>query len=109
MTDTPADISAPARRRIVLLGSTGSIGTQAIDLVERNPDRFEVVGLSAGSNLELVARQAVALRVPVVAVASGTEQDDAAAGRCRGLSHPGILPQHRVRRSLPSPAAAHRA
>jgi 1-deoxy-D-xylulose-5-phosphate reductoisomerase len=73
------DTSAPARRRIVLLGSTGSIGTQAIDLVERNPDRFEVVGLSAGSNLELLARQAVALRVPVVAVASGTEQEVARA------------------------------
>ncbi|MGO4597947.1 1-deoxy-D-xylulose-5-phosphate reductoisomerase [Terrabacter sp. 2RAF25] len=75
MTETPA----PARRRIVLLGSTGSIGTQAIDLVERNPERFEVVGLSAGANLELVARQAVALQVPVVAVASGSEQDVARA------------------------------
>jgi 1-deoxy-D-xylulose-5-phosphate reductoisomerase len=71
VTDTPA----PLRRRIVLLGSTGSIGTQAIDLVRRNPDRFEVTGLSAGSNLDLVAEQAVALRVPVVAVASGSETD----------------------------------
>ncbi|NUO34704.1 MAG: 1-deoxy-D-xylulose-5-phosphate reductoisomerase [Dermatophilaceae bacterium] len=75
MTETPAQ----TRRRVVLLGSTGSIGTQAIDLVERNPHRFEVVGLSAGSNLELVARQAVALRVPVVAVAGGTERDVARA------------------------------
>jgi len=72
--------AAPARpRRIVLLGSTGSIGTQAIDIVRRNPDRFEVVGLSAGSNLALVAEQAVALRVPVVAVAAGTNDDLAAA------------------------------
>jgi len=72
--------AAPARpRRIVLLGSTGSIGTQAIDIVRRNPDRFEVVGLSAGSNLALVAEQAVALRVPVVAVAAGTTDDLAAA------------------------------
>ena len=70
MTDT----ATPSRpRRIILLGSTGSIGTQAIDLVERNRDRFEVVGLSAGSNLELVAQQAVALRVPVVAAAGGGE------------------------------------
>ncbi len=66
-------------RRVVLLGSTGSIGTQAISLVQRNPDRFEVVGLSAGANLDLVAEQAVALRVPVVAVASGTQDDLAAA------------------------------
>ncbi|TQM62642.1 1-deoxy-D-xylulose-5-phosphate reductoisomerase [Humibacillus xanthopallidus] len=70
MTDTP-----PHLRRIILLGSTGSIGTQAIDLVHRNRDRFEVVGLGAGGNLELVAEQAVALRVPVVAVASGSESD----------------------------------
>jgi 1-deoxy-D-xylulose-5-phosphate reductoisomerase len=74
VTDTSA-----RPRRIVLLGSTGSIGTQAIDLVQRNRDRFEVVGLSAGANLDLVAEQAVALRVPVVAVASGTLGDLAAA------------------------------
>ena len=35
-------------RDIVLLGSTGSIGTQALDVVARNPDRFRVVGLAAG-------------------------------------------------------------
>ena len=48
----------PARRRIVVLGSTGSIGTQALDVVARNPDRFEVVGLTAGTNRDLVAEQA---------------------------------------------------
>lgn len=45
-------------RRIILLGSTGSIGTQALDVIDRNPDRFEVVGLAAGSNREMVAGQA---------------------------------------------------
>ncbi len=74
---TAAATASP--RRIVLLGSTGSIGTQAIDIVRRNPDRFEVVGLSAGSNVALVAEQAVALRVPVVAVAAGSTDDLAAA------------------------------
>ncbi len=69
----------PSPRRVVLLGSTGSIGTQAIDLVQRNPDRFVVVGLSAGSNLDLVAQQAVSLRVPVVAVASRTQEELARA------------------------------
>ncbi|WP_323096992.1 1-deoxy-D-xylulose-5-phosphate reductoisomerase [Intrasporangium sp. YIM S08009] len=73
------DAASARPRRIVLLGSTGSIGTQAIDIVRRNPDRFEVVGLSAGSNLALVAEQAVALRVPVVAVAAGSTDDLAAA------------------------------
>lgn len=73
------DAASARPRRIVLLGSTGSIGTQAIDIVRRNPDRFEVVGLSAGSNLALVAEQAVQLRVPVVAVAAGSADDLAAA------------------------------
>jgi 1-deoxy-D-xylulose-5-phosphate reductoisomerase len=73
--------STPHPRRVILLGSTGSIGTQAIDLVRRNPDRFEVVGLSAGSNLALVAEQAVALRIPVVAAAAATERELADALR----------------------------
>lgn len=45
-------------RDIVILGSTGSIGTQALDLVRRNPDRFRVVGLTAGgSNPDLFEQQ----------------------------------------------------
>lgn len=75
----PAATSPSGPRRVILLGSTGSIGTQAIDLVGRNPDRFEVVGLSAGSNLELLADQAVALRVPVLAAATEDERRLAAA------------------------------
>ncbi|NEM90423.1 1-deoxy-D-xylulose-5-phosphate reductoisomerase [Galbitalea soli] len=45
-------------RKVVILGSTGSIGTQALDVIGANRDRFEVVGLSAGSNRELLAAQA---------------------------------------------------
>jgi 1-deoxy-D-xylulose 5-phosphate reductoisomerase len=61
---------------VVILGSTGSIGTQALDIVRRNPGRFRVVGLAAGGgNPELLARQAAEFGVPVVAVA-----DPAAAG-----------------------------
>ncbi len=57
-------------RDVVLLGSTGSIGTQAIDVVRRNRDRFRVVGLAAGGgDVALLARQAVELGVEVVAVA----------------------------------------
>jgi 1-deoxy-D-xylulose-5-phosphate reductoisomerase len=55
--------TTPARRRVVILGSTGSIGTQALDVITRNPDRFEVVGLTAGSNAELLAEQARAFAV----------------------------------------------
>jgi 1-deoxy-D-xylulose-5-phosphate reductoisomerase len=47
-----------SRRDVVILGSTGSIGTQALDVVRANPDRFRVVALTAGgSNPELFARQ----------------------------------------------------
>ncbi len=57
-------------RTVILLGSTGSIGTQAVDVVLRNPDRFDVVGLSAaGSDPDALARQVVALGVQTVAVA----------------------------------------
>ena len=66
-------------RRVILLGSTGSIGTQAVDVIRRNPDRFEVLGLSAGGNLGLVARQAVELRAPVVAAAEATDEQLARA------------------------------
>jgi 1-deoxy-D-xylulose-5-phosphate reductoisomerase len=45
-------------RRVVILGSTGSIGVQALEVVRDNPDRFRVVGLGAGSNRELLAAQA---------------------------------------------------
>jgi 1-deoxy-D-xylulose-5-phosphate reductoisomerase len=54
----------------VVLGSTGSIGTQALDIVRRNPGRFRVVALAAaGGNPGLLARQAAEFGVPVVAVA----------------------------------------
>jgi 1-deoxy-D-xylulose-5-phosphate reductoisomerase len=45
-------------RRVLILGSTGSIGTQALDVVAANPDLFQVVGLAAGSNRDAVAQQA---------------------------------------------------
>lgn len=57
-------------RDIVLLGSTGSIGTQAIDIVRRTPDKFRVVGLGAGgASIEQLAEQAIELDVSVVGVA----------------------------------------
>jgi 1-deoxy-D-xylulose-5-phosphate reductoisomerase len=64
-------------REVVLLGSTGSIGTQAIDIARRNPDRFRIVGLGAGGgNVELLARQALELGVDVVGVARSTAAQD---------------------------------
>jgi 1-deoxy-D-xylulose-5-phosphate reductoisomerase len=45
------------RKRIAVLGSTGSIGCQTLDVIERFPDRFEIVGLAAGVNIEKLAGQ----------------------------------------------------
>ena len=65
------------RRRIVLLGSTGSIGTQALDVARRNPERFEIVGLSAsGAQIALLAEQAIEFGVEVVAVQRATAASD---------------------------------
>jgi 1-deoxy-D-xylulose-5-phosphate reductoisomerase len=63
--------SAGRQRDIVLLGSTGSIGTQAADIVSRNPDRFRVTAIAAGGgDPGLLARQAIDLGVEAVAVAN---------------------------------------
>ncbi|HZD19016.1 MAG TPA: 1-deoxy-D-xylulose-5-phosphate reductoisomerase [Actinomycetota bacterium] len=56
-------------RSLVILGSTGSVGTQALDVVRRNPDRFKVVGLSAGTNRELLVGQIREFLPPFVAMA----------------------------------------
>ena len=49
---------------VVILGSTGSIGTQGLDVISRHLDRFNVVGLAAGgSHVELLAQQAVQFHV----------------------------------------------
>ena len=47
-----------AVKRVLILGSTGSIGTQALDVISRAPDAFEVVGLSAGRAHEQLIAQA---------------------------------------------------
>jgi 1-deoxy-D-xylulose-5-phosphate reductoisomerase len=58
------------RRKVLVLGSTGSIGTQALEVIAANPDRFEVVGLAAsGANPELLARQRTETGVRNIAVA----------------------------------------
>ncbi|MEU5840367.1 1-deoxy-D-xylulose-5-phosphate reductoisomerase [Rhodococcus sp. NPDC047139] len=65
-----ADTRSSSRTRVLLLGSTGSIGTQALDVIAANPDDFEVVGLAAGGGrTDLLAEQIRATGVREVAVA----------------------------------------
>jgi len=63
-------------RRLVILGSTGSIGTQALDVVRRNADRFEVVGLAAAQRHELLVGQIREFLPPVVAVTDEQAADE---------------------------------
>lgn len=74
---------AGAPRRISILGSTGSIGTSTIDLIERNPDHYQVVALTANRNVKDLAAQAKALRAEVAVVADPSalaDLQDALAG-----------------------------
>ncbi|HEY8700166.1 MAG TPA: 1-deoxy-D-xylulose-5-phosphate reductoisomerase [Arthrobacter sp.] len=83
-------------RRIVLLGSTGSIGTQAIDVVDGAPHLFEVVALSAGGgNLELLARQAVHTGAAAVGMATGDPRrlQELIADAARAAGRPGYRPE----------------
>ncbi|KFI94449.1 1-deoxy-D-xylulose 5-phosphate reductoisomerase [Bifidobacterium stellenboschense] len=59
---------------VVILGSTGSIGTQGLDVISRHPERFTIVGLAAGgAHIDLLARQAAEFHVPQVAVFDKTK------------------------------------
>jgi 1-deoxy-D-xylulose-5-phosphate reductoisomerase len=62
-------------RRIAILGSTGSIGRSTLSVVESYPDRFEVVSLAAGRNLEAAFEQAVQWKPRLVSVASETDAE----------------------------------
>ena len=64
---------------LVILGSTGSIGVQALEIVEANPSLFRVVAITAaGSNTELLIAQAKKFNVPVIGVAKNADQIKAA-------------------------------
>ncbi|MEG2613332.1 MAG: 1-deoxy-D-xylulose-5-phosphate reductoisomerase, partial [Alistipes sp.] len=60
------------QQRLAILGSTGSIGVQTLDIVRENPNRFEVRVLTAGRNWELLAQQAAEFDVDAVVIADKT-------------------------------------
>lgn len=64
------------KRSIALLGSTGSIGTQTLDVVRSNPDRFEVYALSANNNAELLIKQAREFLPEVVIIANEQKYEE---------------------------------
>jgi 1-deoxy-D-xylulose-5-phosphate reductoisomerase len=81
----PTEGHAGGRLRVLVLGSTGSIGTQALEVIADNPDRFEVVGLAAGgANLDTLLRQRAATGVTNIAVA-----DERAAERVPDITFRG--------------------
>ena len=76
----PAAWSESRVRRVVLLGSTGSIGRGALDVIARNPERFQVTALAGGRNAALLAEQAVRWHPKALAV-----QNKAVARKLREL------------------------
>jgi 1-deoxy-D-xylulose-5-phosphate reductoisomerase len=101
------EVTSP--RSIAILGSTGSIGTQAIEVVSANPGRFRVAAISAGGgNLDLLARQAVALGVEAVGVARGEHDIVAAAIRqvAGEVGRQGFAPEIFVGRNASTDLAA---
>jgi len=60
-------------KKIVILGSTGSIGTQTLEVIERNPSEFSVLGLAAGENVELLKKQIATYKPKVVSLEKGLE------------------------------------
>lgn len=62
------------KKRISILGSTGSIGTQALEVIEKLSDKFEIVGLSAGGNVDLLNEQIVKFKPEYVSVSKNPEK-----------------------------------
>jgi 1-deoxy-D-xylulose-5-phosphate reductoisomerase len=82
-------------KSIAVLGSTGSIGTQTLEIAEEFPERFRVVALSAANNLDLVVEQILRHAPEVVALANGERLADLRQ-RLMALEpggHPGRLPE----------------
>jgi 1-deoxy-D-xylulose-5-phosphate reductoisomerase len=77
------------RRRLAILGSTGSIGQSALSVVDAHPDRLEVVGLAAGENTERFAAQLRQYRPRVAAMATAAAMDRLAGDRPAGVTMAG--------------------
>ncbi|MGC1217547.1 MAG: 1-deoxy-D-xylulose-5-phosphate reductoisomerase [Phormidesmis sp.] len=63
-------------KAITLLGSTGSIGTQTLDILEQHPDKFRLVGIAAGRNVKLLATQVMQFKPQIVAICDESKLDE---------------------------------
>ena len=80
----------PAPKRIVILGSTGSIGKQTLDVARRHPDKITVIGLAANTNVKEVVRQAHEFRVANIAFGDTRVADDPLVSHMSAGGHAGV-------------------
>lgn len=62
------------KRKISILGSTGSIGTQALEVIEKLQDKFEIIAIAGGSNIELLKQQAIKFKPKYVCIGKETTE-----------------------------------
>ena len=68
------------KRKISIIGSTGSIGTQALEVLEKLEDKFEIIALAGGSNVELLKKQAEKFRPKYVCIGKNDAEKADIAG-----------------------------
>ena len=101
-----ADVAPPPGGPIgvAVLGSTGSVGTQTLEVIAHLPERFRVVALAAGGNLDLLAEQAARFGPDLVVVADGGDPPAIAPPRvatgANGLIHLSSTTRPRLRSSV---------
>ncbi|MEF9841047.1 MAG: 1-deoxy-D-xylulose-5-phosphate reductoisomerase [Raoultibacter sp.] len=76
-----------SKKRIVVLGSTGSIGTQTLEVVRRHADRLEIVGLAVNSQVDVLMAQAHEFKVAAVAVGDARQADNPRYAQLAALAH----------------------
>ncbi|GAB5359506.1 hypothetical protein AAMO2058_000549800 [Amorphochlora amoebiformis] len=69
-------LGANFHKKISILGSTGSIGTQTLEIVDTHPDKFKVVGLAAGSNVQVLADQIAKYNPEIISVLDASKVDE---------------------------------
>src|SRR5580693_3219263 len=74
-TEKIIPLETPRRRRVTVLGSTGSVGCQTIDLISRAPENYKVVALTARKNIDKLIEQALLLKPELAVIADESKYD----------------------------------